>query len=115
LAVIIGQFEAWTEFGLFQGGEGCGDLVSHMDSVFGAAGLCAMGNIANDNRMFSEGCWNGRYPFTYLENYLFEFLSNLQSAIWKYGRFGRIQYVEALLFRKLSIDWQAIWKKRWAR
>lgn len=30
LSVLIRQFEAGSELGFFQGGEGCGDLVGHM-------------------------------------------------------------------------------------
>lgn len=56
LAVLVCQFEPGAEFGFFEGDEGFGDFVGHKDSVFGVAGLCAMDNIANDNRMFSEGC-----------------------------------------------------------
>jgi hypothetical protein len=55
LAVLSCQYESGSEFGFFQGGEGCGDLVGHVGSVFGATGRCATDNIPNDNRMFS-GC-----------------------------------------------------------
>jgi hypothetical protein len=49
------QIEAGAEFGFFQGGEGFGDLAGHMGSVFGAGVPCAIGNIVNDNLMFSDG------------------------------------------------------------
>lgn len=32
-----------------------GDFVGHIGSVFGAGVPCAVGKIANDNRMFSVG------------------------------------------------------------
>jgi len=49
---------------------------------------------------------NAIYPFTYLENYLFEFLSNLQLAMWNYGRFDWTQYMGRAIFHWLSMHWQ---------
>lgn len=56
LPVLVRQFESGAEFGLFEGGEGCGELVGNMGSVFGAAVICAIGDIANYNSMFSVVC-----------------------------------------------------------
>jgi hypothetical protein len=61
LPVLIGQFEAGSEIGFFQGGEGCGDLVGRFGALFSHWKL-AHGNIANINHTFSRGCWNGKYP-----------------------------------------------------
>jgi hypothetical protein len=33
LAVLIRQFEPGSEFGFFQGGAGCGDLVGHIGFI----------------------------------------------------------------------------------
>jgi hypothetical protein len=56
LPILVRQFEAGSEFGFFESGDGCGDLVGHVGSAFSAAVLNAMDNIANDNHIFSGGC-----------------------------------------------------------